>query len=666
VCKKKVYCSEQLGNGEAFGVRWLDTAFPDTFILSDCRGKLRQAAALQKLKPVRPIRLFLLLLLFVSITFAQTSERVSSFREYKGYSQEVYKEWQRSSVYITTRDGTRLAADIIRPTVNGKPTEEKLPVIWTHNRYHRALYFNGNLRTIIDNFGWLTTMLKHGYVVVSVDVRGSGASFGTYDGPFSEKESQDAYDVTEWLAKQDWSNGKIGMFGVSYLAITQYMAASQKPPHLKAIIPEKAMFDFYSFGYPGGIFRQDFTFSWSNLTKSLSFLAPAPPVDEDKDGSLFKAAQKEHRNNRDVYEMGKASPYRNSIDPVSKRKLNITRSPSTYLKEINESGIAIYTIGGWFDLWPRDALLWFANLKTPQRLMIGPWFHQMSIEEYNPNERLRWFDYWLKGIDNGITKEPRIWYYTINAPDGKEWRSTDAWPLPNQKETKFYFQGGNATVRERVEESQSVPSINDGTLTTAVPKSKNAFDAYKVDYTTTSGKPSRWSNGYGLGGARLRYANLSENDKKALAYTTESLSDDMEVTGHPIAHLWISSTAKDGDFFVYLEDIDEQGVSHYVTEGALRASHRKLSQAPFNNLGLPYHRSYIEDILKLNGKPVELIFDLHPTSYIFKKDHRIRVTITCADKDNTQTPELKPAPTVKIYRDASKASYIVLPVIMKW
>lgn len=610
---------------------------------------------LTKIKPVRVANLCLILCLFALVSFAQPDgERVSSFREYSGYSQEIYGEWQRSSVYITARDGTRLAADIFRPGVNGKPTDEKLPVIWTHNRYHRARYFSGNLNTILNNFGWLTTMLRHGYVVVSVDVRGSGASFGTYEGPFSENETQDAYDVTEWLAKQDWSNGNVGMFGVSYLAITQYMAASQKPPHLKAIIPEKAMFDFYSFGYPGGIFRKDFTVSWSTLTKGLSLVAPAPPVDEDKDRTLYKAAQKAHRNNRDVYEMGESLPFRDSVDRVTKQKLNITRSPSSYIKEINESGVAIYTIGGWYDLWPRDALLWFANLKTPQRLMIGAWYHQMSSEEYDVAERLRWFDYWLKGIDNGITKEPRIWYYTINAPEGKEWRSTDVFPLPNQKPANFYFQAGK---------SNSVSSVNDGRLTTNAPKSKTAFDTYKVDYTTTSGKPSRWTNGYGVGSAGFRYPNLSVNDEKGLTYTTEILTNDLEVTGHPITHLWISSTATDGDFFVYLEDIDEKGISHYVTEGALRASHRKLSEAPFNNLGLPYHRSFAEDLLKLNGNAVELVFDLHPTSYIFKKGHRLRVTVTCADKDNTLTPEINPTPMVKIYRDALKASYIVLPVI---
>lgn len=605
-------------------------------------------------KLFRFAKLFLLLFLFVSVSFAQTGERVSAFREYKGYSKEVYSDWQRSSVYITMRDGTRLAADIFRPVANGKPTDEKLPVIWTHNRYHRALYVGNDLRTVINNFGWLETMLRHGYVVASVDVRGAGASFGTYDGPFSEKESRDAYDVTEWFAKQNWSNGNVGMFGLSYLGITQYMAASQKPPHLKAIIPEKAMFDFYSFGYPGGIFRRDFTLNWSTLTKSLSLLAPALPVDGDEDKKLYTAAQKQHRNNRDVYEMGKVSPYRNSVDPTSKERLNITRSPATYMKDVNESGVAIYTIGGWYDLWARDAILWFANLKTPQRLMIGPWFHQMSPEEYDVSERLRWFDYWLKGIDNGITKEPRIRYYTVNAPAGKEWHSTDVYPPANQKQTNFYFQAGK---------SNSVASVNDGALATNAPETKQGFDSYKVDYTTTSGKPSRWTNGYGMGGARFRYPNLSENDKKSLTYTTEVLSDDMEVTGNPIAHLWISSTAADGDFFVYLEDVDEKGVSHYVTEGALRASHRKLSDAPYNNLGLPYHRSYAEDLLKLNGAAVELAFDLHPTSYIFKKGHRIRITVACADKDNTLTPEISPAPTVKIYREALKASYITLPLI---
>ncbi len=104
--------------------------------------------------------------------------------------------------------------------------------------------------------------------------------------------------------------------------------------------------------------------------------------------------------------------------------------------------------------------------------------------------------------------------------------------------------------------------------------------------------------------------------------------------------------------------------SHYITEGTLRASHRAISEPPHDHLGLPYHRSFAEDLADLPaGEPVELVFDLHPTSNIFDQGHRIRVTITFADRDNTQTPELSPAPTVSIYRNADYASYIILPII---
>ena len=135
------------------------------------------------------------------------------------------------------------------------------------------------------------------------------------------------------------------------------------------------------------------------------------------------------------------------------------------------------------------------------------------------------------------------------------------------------------------------------------------------------------------------------------------------MTGHPIVHLWVSSTAEDGDFFVYLEEVDGQGVSHYITEGTLRASHRAVSEAPFAYLGLPYHRSFQEDVAPLPQEPVELVLDLHPTSNLFDAGHRIRVTVTCADHDNALTPVLEPAPTVTIYRNTDYPSRIVLPVI---
>jgi hypothetical protein len=149
-----------------------------------------------------------------------------------------------------------------------------------------------------------------------------------------------------------------------------------------------------------------------------------------------------------------------------------------------------------------------------------------------------------------------------------------------------------------------------------------------------------------------------------LTYTTSPLETDLEVTGHPVAHLWLTTDAPDLDVFVYLEEVDRSGKSTYITEGTLRASHRKLSQAPFNNLGLPYHSHYQSDLAPIPaGEPVELAFSLLPTSYRFHKGSRIRITVVCADAGNFDTPIINPAPKLHLLRDMNHPSFIQLPVV---
>jgi hypothetical protein len=331
----------------------------------------------------------------------------------------------------------------------------------------------------------------------------------------------------------------------------------------------------------------------------------------------------------------------------------ITNNPANYLKEIGSSGVPVYHWGGWYDNFPKHALLWYSNLTNPQKIVIGPWAHpqlgglDLAIEE------VRWYDYWLKGIDNGVMSEAPITYYTLGEGKKSGWHSAWEWPLPNQELTNYYFDGTK---------SGSVKSVNDGSLSLDAPGSTAGVDEYLVDYSTTSGPATRWSAGYDVMVSPYPQTMMF-NDEKALTYTTPPLPAEVEVTGHPVVHLWVTSSAKDGDFFVYLEDVSEARYSKYVTEGNLRASHRALSPAPYNNLGLPYHRSYAEDVADLPDQPVELVFDLMPTSYVFDAGHRIRVTITCADKDTALTPQLDPPPTVHLYRDAEHASYIVLPMI---
>jgi putative CocE/NonD family hydrolase len=266
-------------------------------------------------------------------------------------------------------------------------------------------------------------------------------------------------------------------------------------------------------------------------------------------------------------------------------------------------------------------------------------------------EAQRWFDYWLKGIDNDIMKEPPIHYYLMGVPKKEAWQKSDQWPLAKQKLKPFYFSKGK---------TGSVASVIDAFLTAESPTAPEAFDVYTVDYTTTSGKKSRW---VAVDEAH-DYPDMRANDEKALTYTTSPLETDVEVTGHPVVHLWLTTDAPDLDVFVYLEEVDRSGKSTYITEGTLRASHRKLGQAPFNNLGLPYHSHYQSDLAPIPaGEPVELAFSLLPTSYQFHNGSRIRITVVCADADNFETPVIDPAPKVHLLRDMSHPSFILLPIV---
>jgi len=231
------------------------------------------------------------------------------------------------------------------------------------------------------------------------------------------------------------------------------------------------------------------------------------------------------------------------------------------------------------------------------------------------------------------------------------WQTTDEWPPAGVELARFYLGEG---------ETGSVASINDGFLHGEPPGSDTAHDIYPVDYTTTTGEHSRWR---AINWPR-DYPDMRANDEKALTYTTPPLETDLRVTGHPVAHLWLSTGAPDLDLFVYLEEVDSRGRATYITEGNLRASHRAQGEAPFENLGLPYHSHYESDLAAIpSGEPVELVLDLLPTSYLFRAGNRIRITVAFADAGSFQTPLLNPSPEVRLLRDADHASFVDLPII---
>jgi uncharacterized protein len=233
----------------------------------------------------------------------------------------------------------------------------------------------------------------------------------------------------------------------------------------------------------------------------------------------------------------------------------------------------------------------------------------------------------------------------------RAWKSSAVWPPANHDSMRLYFAAGH---------SGTVNSVNDGMLKAQAPSAPELFDRYIVNYETTSGKKSRWQ---AINWAR-DYPAMRANDARGLTYTTAPLPADVVATGHPVLHLWLATDAPDLDAFAYLEEVvDRTGTSAYVTEGNLRASHRKLGTPPFDNLSLPYHSHERSDAATIpTGQPVELAFSLLPTSHVFRAGNRIRVTVTFTDADNFDTPVIQPAPRVRLLRDAAHASFIDLHV----
>ncbi len=596
---------------------------------------------------------------------AATAERRSEFGIYEGYSAGVYDGWVRTSVYVSVRDGVKLAVDVYRPTRNGKLHTGRLPVVWQPKRFQRAIVRpDGSLSdamggTSMDSNTVPTAQLlvKHGYVVVSIDRRGTGASFGTRSEFSDPKDATDGYDITEWLARQPWSDGKIGMFGCSYEGEMQLRTAGTAPPHLKAIMPEVSPFDWYWVVNPNGLYKGVYFIPYTASIVSQDTNPNNGPVDADADRSLLKAALAEHKAGNDYgAPLGKL-PFRDSRNPLSGEQNWLNRQGGHYAPMLVKSGIAVYHITGWFATVSVHQMTWFANLKgAPQKMLIGPWAAGGAV---TPQERAlcaveahRFFDYWLKGVQNGIMAEPAIHSSvpSTHTREGGPWIGLPAvWPLPNEQRTEFFFEAGPAG---------AVRSVNDGKLTRIRPAGADGRDDLTVRYDLNyegGVEPAK------LGKPPVNHADF---DAQGLTYTTEPVDQDMEVTGHGEARLWVTSTADDGDFFVKVQDVDPAGASTYVANGILRASHRKLATPPYDYMGLPWNSSLQADVQPmLKDEPTELRFALFPTSYLFRRGHRIRVTVTGSDLNLGVSPKVSPAPVISLHRSAAHPSSVILPII---
>ncbi|MGE0687845.1 MAG: CocE/NonD family hydrolase [Dehalococcoidia bacterium] len=573
-----------------------------------------------------------------------TETRISSPGKYAGYSEQIYSERVLNSQYVEVRDKTRLAVDIFRPAVNGVAVDAAYPVLLGVTPYRRAFCeTDGSVSRYAETYaGGIAELTKYGYVVVALDLRGRGASFGISVARQDWNEAWDIHDVIEWLAAQSWCDGKVGMWGCSYPGADQLRAAATKPPALKAIWwASGATGDMYEKTVRGGVLSDDY-----NWDKLVSMDEKTVPVDEDADGSMLRDAVSSRPFNTTQEQIESSQPFRDSYVPATGGRFNLDNSPLYYRDLINDTGIGIYHWLTWNDTTEsRLRLVDAVNFGSPLKLMIGGfWGHcgggmtlNGTLRDGTPPEaeridffaeHHRFFDYYLKDIDNGLLTEPAVYMYTKGRPAGQEWRFESQWPLEKETRRRLYFDA-------------------DGGLVFHVPH--EGQDEHQVDYTIST----------------------KDMATKGLVYETTPLLHDAEITGHPVVHLWVSSTATDGDFFAVLDDIDENGNSVLGPwphiDGRLRASHRKLSEPEFDNLGLPWHRSFAEDIEPLvPGERTELRFDIMPTSNIFKAGHRIRITISGSMLDGSgRAPGLDdgPAPLITVYRGGEHASFVELPFI---
>jgi len=613
------------------------------------------------------------------------------------YSREAeYSGMAYSSHYISMRDGVRIAVDLYLP--KGLKDGARIPAILHQTCYMRSIQLRWPFRIFLGGKPFDHTFLyakrreyfvRRGYAWLDVDIRGSGASEGLRMSSWSPDEVKDYREIVDWIVSRTWSDGKVGSTGVSYDGISSGMLLVVRHPAVKAVVPMFALYDTYTdAGFPGGIISDWFLRNWQRITRYLEqnrvspvggwwtgiFVRGVTPVAADKDRSILKGALKAHEANYLVHDQASHITFRDDIAPGDPRYEGIAPedylnylpgkplslagsiglfSPHNYVEDIRASGAAIYSYSGWLDGgYPIAAIKWFLNVKTPgSRLILGPWNHGGGWN-VNPNsgpsrsnfdrdlELLRFFDRYLKGLDTGIDREKPVHYYTMVE---EKWKESDTWPPEGIQSVPFYFSSG-------------------GSLSSSAPQEEEASDAYKVDYTANTRESTRWRNQLEAD-APIDYGERNKADSKLLVYTSSPLERDTEVTGHPIVTIHAASSATDGTFIAYLEDVDEDGDSNYVTEGLLRAIHRKLSnEEPLYVSPVPYRSFMSKDAMPLvKGEAAEITFDLLPTSYLFRKGHRIRVAIAGADASHF-APLFPDPPEIKVYRDRLRSSRIDLPI----
>ncbi len=535
------------------------------------------------------------------------------------------------------RDGVELSANVFRPAGGGR-----VPSLLVRTPYGKGAELSPGNRAFVE----------HGYAVVVEDVRGRYASGGVFD-PL-QQEIADGEDTLSWIAHQDWSNQRIGMMGGSYVGIVQWKAALSNSPYLKAIFPVVAGCDEYydRFYSPGGALKLGHRLGW--MSQNVRVPGFKPEFEQFVRHRPLRTA--------DLLATGRTVDFfQKALDHPAYDAYWRSISTCAHIEHVR---VPVFQTGGWYDNFVESDLEAFRRLREhgrAARILIGPWPHNPSAVfpgiDYGTDSRaglrkfqFEWFDYWLKSPSAGHGRvrptDPPLRIFVMGA---NRWREEREWPLARARMTSFYLSGRG--------KANSI--AGKGRLERRPPRGA-AFDEYVYDPSD----PVPTAGGAVCCNPKvLPWGPLEQRDVEkrndVLVYSSEPLKRPVEVTGPVRAVLYVSTSAPDTDFAAKLVDVWPDGRALNVTDGILRLRYRQSIERPAPAAA--------------PGTVYEITIDAGVTSMEFGKGHRIRLEISSSNfprfdrNPNTGRPiaderEQRPA-TQRVYRDTTRASHILLPVI---
>jgi putative CocE/NonD family hydrolase len=533
-------------------------------------------------------------------------------------------------------DGIHLSANIFLPEDHGR-----FPTVLVRTPYGKGIDLVPNWQALVDR----------GYAVMVEDVRGRYESEGAF-APFTQ-EPPDANDTLNWIARQSWSDGKVGMTGGSYLGITQWKAALTGNPHLKAIFPVVSGYDDYfdRFYSTGGAMKLGNRLEWM----SENLRAPGYRVD------FTSFVRHLPLRTADIAATGLTSEmFQTALNHPTYDAF--WRSVSTR-EQLSKVKVPVFAIGGWYDNFAESDLAAYSELSkrsSVNRILIGPWPHNMSKHfegiDYGPDSEvpvrdlvIDWFDQWLMGKDTPLNSQPPVQIFLMGA---NHWVESRTWPPEGSQVESWYLGSGG-----------SANTLNgDGALNDALPSPKHAgAPADHFVYNPRDPVPTRGGsvccNPEVFPWGPMDQREIEQRND-VLVYTSKSLAHDLQVAGPVSVQLYITTTARDTDFTAKLVDVYPDGTARNLTDGILR---------------LRYRNSLDKAELAAPGTVYPVTVDAGVTGNVFRKGHKIRLEISSSNfprfdrNPNTGKPIVDEthllSATQTILHDAAHVSRLDLTVI---